>query len=363
MTRKSIGEYAAAVRPRYLMVSKAEKQRILDEFCHVTGYHRKSAIGLLRHPPKGAGKHRGRPKKYGPDLVPALGVTWEATDRICSKRLAPFLPELIPVLEHHQELELAPCIRTKLLTVSASTIDRLPAPLRRRTGRRSPSTTRSVSALKALIPIRTYTEGKPTEVGYVEVDLAAHCGTSAQGFYLNTLVAVDLVTGWTECLPVWGKGQSRVGSAIDRVRREVPFRLLGISSDNGSEFINRSLGHYCQRHDIQFTRSRAYRKNDQAHVEHLSCRRQGKNWSVVRRLVGYDRYATRQAYDQLAYLYSLVRLYINFFQPISKVISCQRQGPECTSSTTRPRHLTSGCKSHKPSVHHSVRAWRHSTST
>jgi len=319
MTRGSIREYAAAVRPRYLKASKREKKRILDEFCHVTGYHRKSAIRLLRHPPKGAGKRRGRPKKYGPDLVPALRMAWEATDRICSKRLAPFLPELIPILERHKELEVSEAIRAKLLTVSASTIDRLLAPFRRRIGRRSPSATRSVSSLKALIPIRTYAERKPTEVGYVEVDLAAHCGTSAQGLYLNTLVAVDLVTSWTECVPVWGKGQSRVGSAIDRVRRELPFRLLGINSDNGSEFINRPLWDYCQRHDIEFTRSRAYRKNDQAHVEQ-------KNWSVVRRLVGYDRYATREAYEQLAYLYRLVRLYVNFFQPISKLIGKRREG-------------------------------------
>ena len=319
MTRGSIREYAAAVRPRYLKASKREKKRILDEFCQVTGYHRKSAIRLLRHPPKGAGKRRGRPKKYGLDLVPALRMAWEATDRICSKRLAPFLPELIPILERHKELEVSEAIRAKLLTVSASTIDRLLAPFRRRIGRRSPSTTRSVSALKALIPIRTYAERKPTEVGYVEVDLAAHCGTSAQGLYLNTLVAVDLVTSWTECVPVWGKGQSRVGSAIDRVRRELPFRLLGINSDNGSEFINRPLWDYCQRHDIEFTRSRAYRKNDQAHVEQ-------KNWSVVRRLVGYDRYATKEAYEQLAYLYRLVRLYVNFFQPISKLIGKRREG-------------------------------------
>lgn len=256
--------------------------------------------------------------------MPALRIAWEATDRICSKRLAPFLPELIPILEPDKELEVSEAIRAELLTVSASTIDRLLAPFRRRTGRRSPSTTRSVSALKALIPIRTYAERKPTEVGCVEVGLATHCGTSAQGLYLNTLVAVDLVTGWTDCVPVWGKGQSRVGSAIDRVRCELPLRLLGINSDNG-KFINHPLWEYCQRHDIEFTRARAYRKNDQAHVEHQSCRRQGKNWSVVRRLVGYDRYATREAYDQLAYLHRLVRLYVNFFQPISKLIGKRRE--------------------------------------
>jgi hypothetical protein len=319
MTRSSIVEYAAAVRPRYLRASKREKKRILDEFCQVTGYHRKSAIRLLCHPPKASGKRRGRPKKYGPDLVPALKVTWEAIDRSCSTRLAPFLPELVPILERHKELTLSEAMRAKLVTISASTIDRLLAPFRRRMGRRSPGTTRSVSTLKGLIPIRTYEQRKPTEVGYVEVDLAAHCGTSTEGLYLNTLVAVDLVSGWTECVPVWGKGHSRVGSAIDQVRREVPFRLLGLNSDNGSEFINHALWDYCQRHDIQFTRSRAYKKNDQAHVEQ-------KNWYVVRRFIGYDRYATKEAFEQMRHLYQVVRLYVNFFQPISKLIGKRREG-------------------------------------
>ena len=186
-------------------------------------------------------------------------------------------------------------------------------------GRRSPGTTRSVSTLKGLIPMRTYAQRKPNEVGHIEVDLVAHCGTSTEGFYLNTLVAVDLVSGWTECVAAWGKSQSRVGSAIDQVRREVPFRLLGLNSDNGSEFINHALWDYCQRHDIQFTRSRAYKKNDQAHVEQ-------KNWYVVRRFVGYDRYATKEAYEQLRHLYQLVRLYVNFFQPISKLTGKRREG-------------------------------------
>jgi hypothetical protein len=319
MTHGSIVEYAAAVRPRYLKASKREKKRILDEFCQVTGYHRKSAVRLLRHPPKASAKRRGRPKKYGPDLVPPLKVAWESIDRCCSTRLAPFLPELIPILERHKELKLSEAMRAKLVTVSASTIDRLLAPFRRRMGRRSPGTTRSVSTLKGLIPIRTYAQRKPTEVGHIEVDLVAHCGTSTEGFYVNTLVAVDLVSGWTECVPVWGKGQSRVGSAVDQVRREVPFRLLGLNSDNGSEFINHALWDYCQRHDIQFTRSRAYKKNDQAHVEQ-------KNWYVVRRFVGYDRYGTKEAYEQLRHLYQQVRLYVNFFQPISKIIGKRREG-------------------------------------
>jgi hypothetical protein len=133
------------------------------------------------------------------------------------------------------------------------------------------------------------------------------------------LVAVDLVTSWTECLPVWGKGQSRVGAAIEQLRRQLPFPLLGLNSDNGTEFINHALWKYCQSHGITFTRSRSYKKNDQAHVEQ-------KNWSVVRRLVGYDRFDSRAAFDTLPQLYQLVRLHTNFFQPTSKLIGTQRQG-------------------------------------
>lgn len=281
MTRPGVWEYAAAVRGRYVKANRAAKKYVLDEFCHITSYHRKSAIRLLTHPPKKVARHCGRPRKYGLHLVPALRVAWEATDRICSKRLAPFLPELIPILERHKELQLSQTVRTQLLTVSASSIDRLLASLRRRATRGCPSTTRSVSALRALIPIRACAERKGAGVSHVEVDLAAHCGTSSEGSYLNSLVAVDITTSWTECVPVWGKGQSRVGSARHRARRELPFPVLGLHTDNGGEFINHALWHYCQQHGIQFTRSRSYKKNDQPHVEQ-------KNWSVIRRLVVFS---------------------------------------------------------------------------
>jgi len=165
----------------------------------------------------------------------------------------------------------------------------------------------------------------------MEVDLAAHCGTSTEGFYLSTLVAVDLVSSWIECLPVWGKGQSRVGSAIDRLRRQVPFQLLGLNSDNGSEFINQALWRYCQQHGIDFTRSWPYKRNDQAHVEQ-------KNWGVVRRLVGYDRFESQRALEALDYLYQLVRLHVNFFQPTSSWPPPSAKAPKSVSSMTAPRH-------------------------
>jgi hypothetical protein len=319
LTGTSVRELAAALRGRYLRASKLEKGRLLDEFCLITGYHRKSAIRLLGHPPKARAKHGGRPKEYSAELAEVLKTAWEATDRVCSKRLAPFLPELVPLLERCHALHLSDAIRAQLLQLSPSTIDRLLAPFRRQGGRRPVSTTRSVSALKKLIPIRTCAGRKQAMVGHMEVDLAAHCGASAEGFFLNTLVAVDVATGRTECLPVWGKGQSRVGSAIHQLRSQLPFPLLGLHSDNGSEFINHHLWHYCQRHSIEFTHSRSYKKNDQAHVEQ-------KNWSTVRRLVGCDRYSTQAAYHQLEYLYPLVRLHPNFFQPICKLVGRERDG-------------------------------------
>jgi len=276
-------------------------------------------VRLLCHLPARRAKRGGRPKEYGSELVEGLRVAWESTDRICSKRLAPFLADLVPLLERHGELQLSAEVRAQLIKVSASTIDRLLAPWRGRGGRRSPSTTRSVSALKKLIPIRTCADRRMSTVGHLEVDLAAHCGASGEGFFLNTLVAVDVASGWTECAAVWGKGQSRVGSGVHQLRTQLPFPMLGLHSDNGSEFINHSLWRYCQQHHIEFTRSRSYKKNDQAHVEQ-------KNWSVVRRLVGYDRYNSKKAYHQLEQLYTLVRLQTNFFQPTCKLISRHRDG-------------------------------------
>lgn len=319
MTRKSIKDYAAAVRQRYLKATRAQKRRILTEFCETTGYHRKSAIRLLRHPPKPSGKRRGRRREYGPEVARALRVAWEATDRVCSKRLAPFLSELIPALERQGELKISAEVREQLLRVSPATIDRLLSRARREDVQRPRTSVRSSSALKAVIPIRTFADWEGATVGFMEVDLVAHCGGSARGFFLCTLVGVDIVTSWTVCVPVWGKRQGRVGSAADSLRRQLPFPLLGIDTDNGGEFINQGLWDYCQRHNIEFTRSRPYKKNDQAHVEQ-------KNWTAVRRRVGYDRYTSKAAYALLERLYRLAGLHTNFFQPTSKLVSKERVG-------------------------------------
>lgn len=318
MTLKSVKEYAAAIRERYARGTKEEKSQILDEFVKVTGYHRKAAIRLLSKIPKLPKRHPGRPVKYQTVLEP-LKVIWEASDRICSKRLRPFLPEMVQVLRRKGEIQIDAATEEKLMKLSPATIDRLLGPARKLGGRKPLSTTKPGSLLKNLIPIRTFADWQENRPGFLETDLVAHCGESVEGFYLNTLCAVDVVSGWTECLPVWGKGQERVKTAVHKVRRSLPFPLLGIDSDNGSEFINQCFYNYCQKHQINFTRSRSYKKNDSCHVEQ-------KNGNIVRRIVGYDRYSSKAAYECLERLYYLVRLYINFFQPTMKLMAKGRRG-------------------------------------
>jgi hypothetical protein len=203
--------------------------------------------------------------------------------------------------------------------MSPSTIDRLLRPWRRLGGRRPFTTTKPGGLLKGSIPIRTFADWQENQPGFLEVDLVSHCGESSEGFYLTTLSTVDVASGWSECVGVWGKGQERVGSAVHRVRQRLPFPLLGVDSDNGSEFINHHFYTYCQREGITFTRSRPYKKNDSCHVEQ-------KNWSVIRRLVGYDRYSSRTALEALNRVYDLLRLYLNFFQPVMKLVTKTRHG-------------------------------------
>jgi len=319
VTRRSIMEYAEAVRGRYMGASKKLKTKILDEFVAATGLHRKGAIRLLnrRSTPSGS-KRSGRPRLYGLEVMAAVKVAWEATDRLCSKRLRPFLPEMVSILKRSGELRVTEETEAQLCRMSPSTIDRL---LRRwRGGPRHPlSTTKPGTLLKNAIPVRTFSEWNETQPGFLEADLVAHCGDSAEGFYLTTLSTVDVATGWCEPVAVWGKGQERVGGAVHHVRERLPMPMLGLDSDNGSEFINQGLYDYCRRWGITFTRSRSYKKNDSCHVEQ-------KNWSVVRRVIGYDRFSSKAAYEALGNIYTLLRLYINFFQPVLKLVGKTRNG-------------------------------------
>jgi len=332
-------EYATALKDRYQRSNRVGKGKILDEFVRVTGYHRKAAIRLLLKVPKRPGGHRGRPDCYGVVLQP-LQAIWEASDRLCSKRLQPFLPEMVKVLRQHGEHKIDAFQEGLLYQISAATIDRLLRPCRKLGGRRGLSTTRPGNLLKRSIPIRTFADWHENKPGFLEVDLVAHCGESVEGFYLTTLCAVDVASGWSECVPVWGKGQVRVRSAVHRIRQRLPFSLLGVDSDNGGEFINHCFYTYCRQERITFTRSRSYKKNDSCHVEQ-------KNGNVVRRLIGYDRYTSRAAFQCLERVYSCVRLYINFFQPTMKLWSKTRHGAKVhkvyeTAQTPYQRLLQSG---------------------
>jgi hypothetical protein len=320
MTRRSIKEYAQAIHKRYKKGTRKLKAQILDEFVAATRLHRKSAIRLLARP-EGiqAKRRRGRRRVYSVDTVEALKVIWRASGCLCSKRLQPFLPELTRVLRSKEELFIRDDTATELSQLSASTIDRITR--RWREGKRGHgfSLTKPGTHLKNAIPLKTFSEWENSRPGFIQVDLVAHCGDHVDGFYLNTLSAVDVATGWFEPIAIWGRGQERVGAAIHQLRQLLPMPMLGLGSDNGVEFINRGLYEYCGRLRITFTRSRAYKKNDNCHIEQ-------KNWSVIRRQVGYQRYSSKAAYEALEDLYTVLRLYLNFFQPVLKLISKSRQG-------------------------------------
>lgn len=320
MSLKSKHELLEVVRPRYLKASKSEKQKILDEFTAATGYHRKHAIRVLKNKVQVQNRLRGKtktyPRLYGGEVVQVLEQIWEIYGQICSKRLQPFLPEAMRILERCQEIELSQDTKELLLKISSASIDRCLRPIRIQT-RHGLSTTKPGSLLKNLIPVRTFTAWDEERPGFLEIDLVAHCGNTTEGQFLCTLTCTDLCTGWTEVTGLLHRSQEAVSEALCQMRQRLPFPLLGIDSDNGGEFINDLLYRYCLDEQITFTRSRPYQKNDQAHVEQ-------KNWSVVRHTVGYDRWETEQELALLESIYDDLRLYINFFQPSLKLIAKER---------------------------------------
>lgn len=319
MSQRSKRELHAEVQARYLKASKREKETILDEFTATTGYHRKYAIRVLKHGYKRRlRKPKGRRAIYRGEVGEALEQIWEIYGRICSKRLHPYLPEGIKVLERCGELQLAPETKSLLLQISRSSIDRCLAPARFPPPH-GLSTTKPGTLLKKQIPIRTFADWNEDQPGFLEIDCVAHCGEDVSGQFLYTLVCTDICTGWTEPFALLRRSQEAVCSAIDAMRPGLPFSLLGIDSDNGGEFINDLLYRYCLNEHITFTRSRPFQKNDQAHVEQ-------KNWSVVRHLIGYDRLDSEEQYALLTSIYQDWRLYVNFFQPVLKLLHKERIG-------------------------------------
>jgi len=320
MSQKSKRELLEVVRPRYLKANKVEKQKMLDEFTSATGYHRKYAIRVLKDQVQ---KHlnrkpKGYPAVYRGEVVQALEQIWEIYGCLCSKRLQPFLPEAIRVLERCKAIELSKDTKELLLKISSASIDRCLRPVRIKS-RHGLSTTKPGNLLKKSIAVRTFTEWSEERPGFMEIDLVAHCGDNTTGQFLNTLTCTDVCTSWTDITGLPRRSQEAVCEAIHQMRQRLPFPLLGIDSDNGSEFINDLLYRYCLNEKITFTRSRPYKKNDQAHVEQ-------KNWSVVRHTVGYDRWETDQELAILESIYDDLRLYINFFQPSFKLIAKERIG-------------------------------------
>jgi len=254
--------------PQYREASSVKKKsQLLDAFTATTGYNRKYAMWLLNHakevqpPPE-----RQHPRHYGPEVQHALFLVWNAANRICAKRLIPFLPTLLEALERHEHLHLTEKCRSQLLSMSAATADRLLHSQRER-GQRGLSTTRAGTLLKQQIPIRTFAEWNETRPGFLEADLVAHCGVDIEGGYLYTLTLTDVATGWTECLPLLYRSQETVLAALQRTRALFPFPILGIDTDNGGEFINETVIAYCEQEQITFTRGRPSLKNDQCFVE------------------------------------------------------------------------------------------------
>jgi hypothetical protein len=319
MSKKSKDDLVKRTHPRYLQASRLEKTHILDEFVAATDYHRKHAIRKLRKGiPECRRERRGRKRTYTGDSVRALAEIWRVCGCICGKRLRPFIPEMVVVLERHKELVLDPETKELLLQMSASTIDRRLAPFRQQR-KRGLSTTKPGTLLKNAIPVRTFNDWDEAKPGFVEMDLVAHCGVSVAGQYLQTLTATDVKSGWTECLVLPQRSQKAVSAAMVELQARLPFQLLGVDSDNDSVFINETLKRFCEKEKITFTRSRSYKKNDQCYVEQ-------KNWSVVRKTIGYRRYESTDALDLFQAIYADLRLYVNFFQPVLKLVYKERQG-------------------------------------
>ena len=311
---------------RYRRAGKRERGLILDELCALTGYNRSYAARLLRsrarapaRAPARCCRRRGRSATYTRELLPPLRRVWATLGGICGRRIAAVMAETLAALERFNEIELTGEQRRLLCSASAATLDRLLAPERRRLRGRGRALTKPGSLLRSQIPVRTFAEWDQERPGFVEIDLVGHEGGDPRGEFAYSLCVTDVASGWTEPRVVRNRARRWTFEALLEVRSCLPFALLGIDSDNGGEFINHHLATYCAAESISFTRSRAYEKNDCCYVEQ-------KNWSVIRREVGYGRYDTEAERQLVATIYADLRLYVNFFLPSVKLIAKQRTG-------------------------------------
>lgn len=318
----------AATGERYRGGSRIARGRILDEFTAITGVHRKHAARLLRSA-RGVDRTKSRPERrvYNDAMDNALVVLWEASDRICSKRLRVMLPVLVEAMERHGHVSLEPKIRSGVLAISAATIDRRLGAFREgaKRRRRAPPS----AAVKAAVPIRTFTDWDNPGPGFFEADLVAHSGPSAHGRFIQTLALTDIASGWTETAPLLFREQGLLTQVLSVMQRSLPMPMLGLDTDNDTVFMNETVQGWCAARDITFTRSRPYRKNDQAWVEQ-------KNGAVVRKMVGYRRYEGHEAATMIGELYAVSRLFVNMFQPSFKLIEKTREGAKVTKRYHNP---------------------------
>jgi hypothetical protein len=321
MSRRAKVEYFKALYWPYRRATKLEKQKMLNEFCRLCRYNRKYAIRILNGPPATA---RSRPQRrrlrrdtYAATVIVVLREVWEAAGYPWSVRLKALLPLWLPWIE--RRFRLTPELKQQLLGISPRQIDRRLHPFKRQIRRRIYGRTKPGTLLKHHIPIRT-THWEVNDPGWVEIDLVSHSGNSGEGEFIYSLNLTDIFSGWVETIAVLGKGQRGIVSALDALVRRLPFLLKGIDSDNGSEFINAYLLGYALQHHLAFTRGRPYKKEDNAHVEQ-------KNWTHVRKLLGWNRYDTRLALKAINDLYAHeLRIMMNWYQPSVKLMSKERHG-------------------------------------
>jgi len=311
----------------YKKAGKKKKGGMLNDFCELTGYNRAYAARLLRTDfiPRSRKTIEVNKRKvvYDTEVFDALIKIWMIADGICGKRLAPFLPELLDKLIQYKEIKINKMVYGKLIKISASTIDRLLKNTKKKLALKGRSTTKPGTLLKHQIPIRTFSDWDDSKAGFFEVDCVANCGNNTAGEYVNTLNLTDIKTAWMEFEAVMGKGELRILAAIENRRAACPIPFLGIDSDGGGEFINAHLNKYCINKKLTFTRSRPYRKNDQNFIEQ-------KNYSVIRRVLGYARFDTYEQLNLVNKILSLYRLYVNFFQPVDRLHEKIRNGARVT---------------------------------
>jgi hypothetical protein len=331
MSMKTRKEIIETHRAKYERSTKKGKGSILDAVCMATGLSRSRAQKLLSQGVNLQKKssRSGRNRKYGQKVREALEFLWPMMDYASGKRLCAGMEDFLDALVRFDECPFDDKTVALLKEMSPATADRLLVRARKRVRIRGISTTKPGTLLKQNIPIRLGSEWDEGMPGFVEIDLVAHCGSTASGEYVNTLDVIDICSGWTETGAVINKAQKHVFAMIKHIRGRLPFPLLGIDSDNGSEFINGELYTYCKEENIMFTRSRPYKKNDGCHIEQ-------KNWHIVRRNIGYGRYEGSEAVRIMNEYYSLLRLHTNFFMPHMKLASKVRDGARVKKRYDRP---------------------------